>query len=439
MKMTSRAVAGGLLVFITTVTAADWPQWRGADVSGVSTEKALPSEWTPEKNIRWKSPIAGRGHSSPVIWANRIFLTTSVEGAVVPGQQPPKHYINGELFKHPQSEGGDRNYSLKVLCLDRDSGKILWEQTAFDGPISDDRHKKNTYASSTPATDGYRVYAFFGSEGLYAYDFKGKLAWKYDPGKLPNYGMGAGVSPILYQDLVILQCDVENGDRSYIVALDRRNGKEVWRAERKAHATWSTPIIVKAAQRAELVTTASELTVAYDPATGKELWRAPGVTGNAIPTAVANFDTVVVSSGYPEKMAIGIKLGGSGDLTGSSNIRWMYKKGTAYVPSPILYRDYVYLITDKGLMTCLDARTGEVKYEGARPPKGGNFSSSLSAFNGMILLTSEDGETYMIKAGPVYEVLRTNSVNEPVYTSLAMAAGSIYIRGASHLYRVTEN
>lgn len=347
--------------------------------------------------------------------------------------------MNGEEFKHPQSEGGDRSYALKVLSLDRDSGKILWEQTAFEGPISDDRHKKNTYASSTPATDGYRVYAFFGAEGLYAYDFKGKLAWKFDPGKLPNFGMGPGASPILYENLVILQCDIEDGKRSYIVALDNRNGKEVWRAERKAHATWSTPIIVKGSRRTELITGASELTVAYDPASGKELWRAPGVTGNAIPTPVASFDTVVVSAGYPEKMAIGIQLGGAGDLTGSRNIRWKYNKGTAYVPSPILYRDHVYLITDKGLMTCLDARTGEVKYEGARPPRGGNFTSSLAAFNGMILLTGEDGETYMVKAGPSYEVLRTNSVGESVYASLAMAGGSIYIRGANHLYRISEN
>ena len=440
MEMTlGRPAACLAAMYVSAVAAANWPQWRGPASTGISDEKALPVEWTPQKNIRWKTPIPGRGHSSPVVWGNRLFLTTAIEGAAIPGREAPKHYLNGELFKHPQAEGGDRTYTLKVLSLDRDSGKIVWERTAFEGPISDDHHKKNTYASPTPATDGQRVYAFFGTEGLYAYDFKGKLAWKYDPGQLPNYGMGPGVSPLLHGNLIILQCDVEDNKRSYIAAVDRTTGKEVWRVERKVQATWSTPIVVNTGQRSELITTSSELTVAYDPASGKELWHAQGVSGNSIPTPVASADTVVVSSGYPIKMAVGIQLGAAADPKSPRKPRWTYNKGTAYVPSPILYGDYVYLITDKGLMTCLDARTGEVKYEGARPPKGGNFTSSLSAFNGMLLLTSEDGDTYMIKAGPVYEVLRTNSIGEPVYASLAMAGGSIYIRGESHLYRISEN
>jgi len=415
----------------------NWPQWRGPQGSGVSTEKNLPTEWSETKNVQWKSEIPGRGHSSPIIWGKRIFLTTSIEGPIVAGAKAVTHIRRGEAYRHPDSVGGDHSYTIKILCLDRDTGKILWERTAYEGTVYDDRHRKNTFASATPVTDGKYVWTLFDAEGVYCYDFDGKLVWKTSVGKFAKMGMGNGMSPVLYENLLILQCDQEDGGAgSFIAALDKLTGKEVWRVPRTQRKTWATPVLVHTPQRTELIASGAESTVSYDPATGKELWRSEGVVSHAIPSAVTGHGMVFVSggsSGQP-KVAIGIRLGGSGNLKGTPYVVWKYNKGTAYVPSPIFYSDYLYLMTDGGIITCLEARTGEVKYEGGRVPVPATFSSSPVAFEEKILLTSEDGDTFVIKAGPVFEVIRTNSLGEPVYASIAIGAGKLFIRGAKHLY-----
>ena len=417
-------------------SAGNWPQWRGPDGSGISTEKNLPTEWSPTKNIKWKTAIEGRAHSSPIVWGNRVFLTTAIEGAEVPGAKAVQHKIDGKDFVHPDSLGANRKQTFKVICLDRDSGKILWQETAWEGTPFDDRHRKSSYAASTPATDGKMVYAFFGAEGLYAYDFKGKLAWKAELGKMGNLGMGTGTSPILFNNIVIVQADEENGETSFIVGLDKKTGKELWKTPRKVQISWSTPLLVRTASRAELITSGTESIVSYDPATGKELWRHKGVESNAIPSPVANNDMVYLVAGYPAKIALAIRLGQTGDLTGTPNVPWKYEKGTAYVPSPILYGDYLYLTTDRGILTCIDAKTGEVKYEGGRIPVPATFTASPVAFDGKILMTSEDGDTFFVKSGPKHEVISTNSIGEAVYASPAIADGSIYIRGEKNLYRI---
>jgi len=413
---------------------ANWPQWRGPEGAGISAEKNLPEEWSGTKNIQWKTAIAGRGHSSPIVWGTKIFLTTAIEGAIVLGAQAARHVIDGKNFVHPDSIGADRKHTFKVICLDRDTGKILWEQTAFEGTPYDNRHRKSSFASSTPATDGERVYAFFGSEGLYAYDFKGRIVWKADLGKMGTFGMGTGTSPVLHENLVIVQCDYELGERSFIIAMDKRTGKQIWRTPRKVQVGWATPLLVQTAKRAELITSGTEAVIAYDPATGKELWRSKGLESNSIPSPVATRDLVIISAGYPAKVAYAVRLGGSGDLSAPSNVVWSYAKGTAYVPSPILYSDNLYLMTDKGILTCLDARTGEVRYEGGRVPVPATFTASPVAFDGKLLLTSEDGDTFVLRAGPKHEVIRTNSVGEPVYASPAISDGQIFIRGEKNLY-----
>ncbi|HEX8476333.1 MAG TPA: PQQ-binding-like beta-propeller repeat protein [Pyrinomonadaceae bacterium] len=419
------------------VDGGNWPQWRGPESSGISTERNLPDEWSAEKNVKWKTPLAGRGHSSPIVWGRKIFLTTAIEGAVVPGAKAVKHMNGNEEFKHPDSVGADRKHTFKVVALDSETGKILWERVAYEGTPYDDRHRKSSFASSTPATDGRYVYAFFGAEGLYAYDFNGKLAWRADLGKLGTGGMGTGTSPVLFQNLVIMQCDHESGEESFIVALDKRSGRQVWKTPRKVEASWATPLLVQTGKRTELITSGNQAIVSYDPATGKELWRSRGVESNAIPSPVATRDAVIVSAGFPAKIAYAIRLGGNGDLTDSS-ILWKYTKGTAYVPSPILYGDYLYLMTDKGVLTCLDARTGEVKYEGGRVPVPASFTASPVAFDGKLLLTSEDGDTFVLKAGAKHEVVRTNTVAEPVYASPAIADGKIFIRGEKNLYCIAR-
>ncbi len=415
-----------------------WPAWRGADGSGVSAETNLPTEWSPGKNIRWKTLLPGRGLSSPVIWDDRVFITSDVEGAVVPGKSAVKHISEGKEFKHPDSIGGDRMHSFRVLCLDKSSGKILWERVAYEGTVLDDRHRKGSYAAPTPATDGKRVYAWFGNEGIFCYDMAGKLVWKAAPGPIPTVGMGPGTSPVLFENRVILQCDEDNGEHSFIAALDAATGKEVWKTPRNVEASWATPLLVRADARTELICNGNQWIISYDPRTGQELWRAKGHGSNAIPSPVAGFGLVFVSSGFPVKKTFAIRVGATGDLTGGPNIAWSYDRGTAYVPSAILYGDYLYLTSDRGLLTCLDVKTGAVRYDNGRIPIPATFTASPVAHEGRILMTSEDGDTFIVKAGPQHEVLATNSVGEPVYATPSISDGMIFIRGDKHLFAIAN-
>ena len=426
--------------------AENWPQWRGPGGLGVASSPDYPGEWNaaaasgPAVNMAWKTPVEGRGHSSPVVWGTRIFLTTSIQGEQVPGHKAPDH-PNFDLspgYLHPDSEGVDYKNTLKVLAFDTRTGKLVWERTAYDGLMYDNRHKKNTYASSTCVTDGRLVYAFFEAAGLYAYSLDGTPAWKASLGNIAKAGMGPGTSPILYEDLIILQVDQEMGANSAIVALDKRSGKEVWRVPRRTRRSWATPLLVRTAVRVELVASGAEVVVAYDPLTGQELWRAPGVQSHPIPSAVAGHGLVFLSAGSAAKRSLAVRAGGNGDLKGTDAIAWRYDKGTAYVPSPIVVGDYLYLMTDAGLITCLDAKTGRLQYEGGRPPVGARFTASLVAFGDRLLQTSEEGDTFVVKAGPAHEVLRTNSVGEPVYASLALAGGTIYIRGEKHMFAIRK-
>ncbi|HXG57389.1 MAG TPA: PQQ-binding-like beta-propeller repeat protein [Vicinamibacterales bacterium] len=417
-----------------------WPQWRGPDGLGVASGSRYPEEWTPDKNIAWKTPVEGRGHSSPTVWGNYLFITTSVRGGPS-GHKAPDHlgYDMKPGYLNPDSEAADYNYALKVLAYDTRTGRLLWEHTPYDGIMWDNRHKKNTYASPTVATDGKLLYAFFEAAGLYAYDFKGKQVWKASLGNIAKGGMGPGVSPVIFGSLIILQVDQEMGAGSALVALDKATGKQVWRTERTTRRTWGTPLIVKAPNRVEVMATGAEMIAGYDPRSGKELWRTtPGLQNHPIPSAVAGHGMVFFSSGYPGKRVLAVRPGRDGDLTGTDAVAWRYDKGASYVASPVLLGNHLYLMTDAGIVTCLDAVTGAVVYEGGRPPVATTFRSSLVAYADRVLQTSEDGDTYVIKAGPTHEIVRTNSVGEPVWASLALAGDTIYIRGDKHLFAIRK-
>jgi outer membrane protein assembly factor BamB len=429
-----------LVIVLSTsrVAAENWPQWRGPGGQGISHETKLPDAWSPGKNIAWQAAVPGRGHSAPVVWNDRVFMTTAIEGEPVPGARAVEHMDSGKPFLHPDSVGADRRHTYKVLAFDGPTGKLVWEQTAWQGVPFDNRHRKSSFASPSVATDGAVVIAYFGAEGVYAYDVDGKALWKASVGKVKTLGLGAASSPILHGDLVILQCDDDEGKDSAIVALETRNGKERWRTKRPVQVSWSTPVLVRAAGRTELVTNGTEWVIAYDPATGTELWRTKGVESNAIHTPIVGDGVVIVTAGFPAKKVIAIQPGGAGDLTGTPQILWTYAKGTAYVVTPILYQGVVYLVNDRGVMTALDARTGSVKYEGGRVPVPASFMGSPIAADGKILMTSEDGDTFVVRAGPKHEVIATNSVGEPVYTTPAISNGRIYIRGERHLFAIAS-
>ena len=426
-----------ILALCTSLTAAaaveNWPQWRGPGGQGVSADADVPTEWAPDKNVLWKAELPGTGMSSPIVWGDRIYLTAVLEGDVVPGQRAVKHRQGQEVdWIHPDSVAADKKHTFKVVALDAKSGKILWDRTAYDGTVFDARHRRSSFAGPTPVTDGSMVYAYFGPEGLYAYDAAGTLAWKVVT-PFATLGLGTGTSPVLFENLVIIQRDEDNGDHSALVAYDKKTGKEVWNTKRTVEISWSTPVLVQGGGRTELVTNGNELIIAYDPATGKELWRTTGVQSNAIHTPLVGHGLVILTAGYPAKKVIALR---PGPVPDGQRVAWEYSRGTGYVISNIVYGDYLYLFTDNGIVTCLDPKTGAVKYEGGRIPVPARFMGSPVAFAGLVAMTSEAGDTFMLKAGPTHEIVGKNSIDEAVYSSPAIANGRIYIRTDKHLFAI---
>lgn len=411
---------------------AEWWGFRGPGGNGVSELKTLPVEWSETKNVAWKTAIPGKGHSSPILVGKRVFLTTSIEGESIPGKKAVKHVLGGETFVHPQTASEDKRVALHALCVDAESGKILWNHKVYEGDVYDGRHQFNTFASPTPITDGKSVFFYFESQGLYAFDLNGKALWKLSIGGVAKLGLAAGTSPVLAGGVIVLQADEDNGEKSFLYGVSPKNGEIAWKTKRDVSATYNTPIVVKNGSADIVVTAATEHVIAYDPATGKELWRGPGIGGYAAASPVSGLGMVFPNSYHPVKKLMAMRV----DPKASERVAWQYEKGTAYVPSPILYDGRLYLMADSGMLSCLDAQTGKVIYEGKRVPKPGRFTASPVAFDGKLLLTNQDGETYVVRAGEEHEVIGTNSIGEPVYASLALDGDSIYIRGAQNLYRI---
>lgn len=412
-------------------------RWRGQQGAGIFEASGFPTEWSLE-TLLWKVPLPGTGLSSPVVADGRIFLTAQIEGDVIPGAAAPNHTFNGEDFKHPQALGADKLHDLIVLAVDADTGQIAWQRTAYSGRMYDDRHKDSSYAAPTCAVDDERVYAYFGSEGVYAYDHDGTLVWQRDIGDIKTVGLGVGTSPILWGDLVILLADEDSGDDSFLTALDRRTGEEVWRVERDVQVSWGTPIVVEREGKAQLITIGNEFILSYDPATGREIWRTDGLASNAIHSPLVHEDLVVVSSGYPTKTIFALPLDLEGDLTGQDVTLWRYNKGSAYMPSNVVVDGRLHMISDQGVMTILDASTGEVLVEGGRPPEGGRYMASLVAADGKILQINRDGDATWTAAGGTYEVLGSASLEEAVGATPTLQGNRIYVRSAGHLWAFGE-
>ena len=425
-----------ILIGTTRITAQNWPGWRG-DGRGISTEKNLPLKWSEDEGVKWKTPIPGAGHSSPIVWENRIFVTTAV--AEDPNVESFRGgvYMGGNRKKPDESE-----YAYCVICLDAGQGNILWSKEVARQSPKTRRHTKNTYASETPVTDGKYVFASFGSAGLYCVDFEGNVVWQRDLGLMRRQrGWGTGSSPILFQNTVIVNCDSD--DESYIAAFDKTIGNPVWRTERNEGASWGTPFLFETDDLTIIVTNASQRMRGYDAVMGKLLWECAGGSMITVPSPVAARGLVFLSSGHsllPNRPIVAIRPEASGDITPprgqsqSDGVAWWHRSGGAYVTSPLAIGEYLYVPLDKGILTCYEAQTGKTMYENQKLGTRNTITASPVAGDGKIYVQTEDGECYVIKPGTEFEILAVNKFEEIFCASPAVSAGKIFLRGRKHLY-----
>jgi outer membrane protein assembly factor BamB len=434
-----------LFALVVAASAQNWPSFRGPGASGVADGQNLPVRWDAQRrvNVLWKTELHGLAHSSPVVWGDRVFLTTAVSS------KPGATFKPG-LYGEGTASDDLSAHQWKVICLERATGKVLWERTAYQGVPKEKRHIKSTYANATPATDGRVVVAFFGSQGLYAYSLAGDLLWKRDLGRLdvgaydaPEFEWGTASSPILYKDLVIVQCDQQKG--SFLTALDAKTGATVWRTERNELPSWGTPAIFPTKARAELVTNGANFIRGYDPASGKELWRLGGSSKITAPTPVASDDLIIVASGRrPEAPIFAIRAGASGDITPASgesrsqSVAWSKGQRGPYMPTPLIYGGSVYILGNAGIFDCYALADGQEIYRQRIPDAGSGFSASPVESDGKIYLSGEDGEIVVVKAGPKFELLARNDMADPVMATPAISGGIILIRSQHYVWAIGQ-
>ena len=420
-----------------------WPSFRGPEASGIADGQNIPDKWDPKtgENVLWRTAIPGLAHSSPVVWGNQIFVTSAISSDAKATFRPGL-YGDGDASK-------DRSKQRWILySIDKRNGKVLWQRLAYEGEPLEKRHIKSTYANSTPTTDGRIVVAWFGSEGVYAYDMTGRLLWKVDIGRIdlgaydvPTYEWGPASSPIIWNNRVILQCDTQAD--SFVLALDASTGKTVWKTKREEIPSWGTPTVAKTAHGPQLVTNASNYIRGYDPTTGQELWRLGGSSKITAPTPVFSDELFVVVSGRaPERPIFVVRPEARGDLTlpegkkSSEAIVWSMTGRGSYMPTPIVYRGTLYVLSNNGLFDAYDFKTGKEIYRQRLPVVGSGFSASPVAADGKIYLSNEDGEILVIAAGEKFTHLSTNSMGELLMATPALSDGVMYVRSASSLFAI---
>jgi outer membrane protein assembly factor BamB len=390
------------------VAAKYWPRWRGPSGQGLVPDGPYPDRWSAKENVAWRTTVGGRGNSSPIVWGDRIYLTTAYDG----GQR------------------------LSIVGFRRADGTQLFETFVPAGDY-ERGHPKNGHASATPVTDGRRVYASFGSNGLLAVDLDGKLAWHRPVGRLANYHGSAG-SPVLYKDRLFIYQDHGGSDAggSFVAAFATDTGKPLWRTPRDASVGWGTPVVINANGRDELVVSSQRRVQAYDPASGKELWSVVGNTFEVIPTPVVGHGLVFCASGRAGP-TMAIRPGGNGDVT-STHVAWSVAKGSPFVPSPMLLGDVLYLVNDmQSIVTAYEAKSGALLFQGRLgSERREGFSASPVAVNGQVFFTNDDGETFVLKAGRTFALSHVNQLGEPVLASPALVDGRWYFRTASSLVAI---
>lgn len=440
---TSLVIASLLLPFTPLMARSEenWPQFRGPNALGISTNTKTPSKWSPKENIAWKTDIPGRSWSSPIVWGKRVFVTTVVNAGE--SEKPKKGLYFGGERPEPKSV-----HESKVLCLDLLTGKLIWEKTVNRGVPQTSIHLKNSYGAETPVTDGERVYALFGGLGMFAFSLDGKELWskKLEP-RATRYGWGYAASPVLYKGKLFLLND--NEERAELLALNAKTGKEIWRVDRDEKSNWATPFIWRNEKRTELVTSGSRAVRSYD-LNGKLLWSLRGMSSIAIPTPVAGDGLLFVSSGYVGdrlRPLYAIRPGAEGDITLPSGattndfIAWSSSTSGPYNPSPLYYEGRIYVLYDRGLVSCFEAKTGKVLYDRERLSQGTGFTSSPWAAGENVYCLNEDGDCYVLRAGDKFAVRHINRLGDDdmCMATPALVGDRLLIRTASGLLCVQKS
>ena len=419
--MNPRARAGGLvLVTVASLalrSAADdrfWPHWRGPLMTGAAARGNPPIEWSETKNVKWKAEIPGLGSATPVVWGDRIYVQTAV----------------------PTAAGGKQQFV--VLAVSRPDGKVLWQRVVREEAPHEGHHATNTYASASALTDGQHVYAFFGSQGLYALDTDGRVKWEKDLGDMNvKMGFGEASSPVLHGDTLVVNWDHEGA--SFIVALDKRSGKELWRVPRDEKTSWATPLVVEHGGRAQVITSATSRVRSYDLATGALLWEASGMTANAIPTPVHEDGIVYLTSGFRGNALLAVKLADAkGDVTNTPAVLWRYDRDTPYVPSPLLYGGQLYFLkSNSGVLSSFDAATGKKLYGEQRLEGVPNVYASPVGVGGRLYIAGRDGATAVVQHGVDFKQLAVNTLEDGFDATPAAVGDELYLRGRKSLYRIS--
>jgi outer membrane protein assembly factor BamB len=416
----------------TADAARHWPQWRGAKGDGVSMSANPPLEWSETKNVRWKVEIPGRGSSSPVVWGDRVFVTTAVPVGV-----------SGDAQHAPRGGLEQRDvHRFVVLAIDRKTGRTVWEQVATEQRPHEAAHFDNgTWASASPITDGERVYASFESFGLFAYDMKGTLIWKKDLGdKRMRNQFGEGSTPALHGHTLVTVWDHLNGDGSFIVALDARDGRELWRVARPEIDTWATPLILEVNGRPQVIVPAMQRNRGYDLETGKVVWDGDGLTMNPIPSPVHHEGMVFLMSGFQGNDLRAIRIAEArGNIDGTNAVAWSFDRDTPYVPSPIVADGVLYFLkTNSGILSAFDARTGKPHYQNQRLEGLPNVFASPVAARGRVYFTGREGTTAVVRSGAAFELLAKNQLEDGFDASPALVDNEILLRGYKYLYNIAE-
>jgi outer membrane protein assembly factor BamB len=403
--MTCRRSWLGLVVLAlaTSGYAEEWPGWRGPRGDGTSAEKDIPIHWSSTDNVAWKTPVPGTGHSSPVIWGDRIFLTTCLE----------------------------QERQRVLLCLDRRDGRLLWQRVVLTAPL-EKKHKLNSYASSTPATDGKHVWVSFlamPNMEVACYDLEGNQVWQVSPGEFHSVH-GFCSPPVLYRDTVILNGD-QDDPRAFIVALGKETGKERWRIKRPGLRSYCPPLIIEAAGRTQMVLSGGKCVAGYDPDTGKELWIIHGPTEQYVASLVYADGLFFLTCGFPERHLMAIRPDGTGDVT-RTHVAWhVAGRPAGYVPSPIAHGGYFYVVSDEGWGGCFEAKTGKQEFLHRLCT---HLSASPVSAGDYLYFLADDGTTYVLRAGPTFEVVSTNELGEECSASPAISRGQLFIRTLHNLY-----